>query len=134
MFLNAFMMGEEELAQYVGAGPINTDDRSFLSFSEKRRRGTGGGLPALISIGKVRQSPLPFLTGYDSVIEERIKRYDAARQHVTMGGIYRKRMMVREAVEEYREALRIEPEEKNAAYFMELLVKAYLRQRLMREE
>ena len=46
-FTGTLALDERAFSDYAGHGPLNTDDRPYISFTDRRRGDTGAGLPAL---------------------------------------------------------------------------------------
>ena len=85
-FLAALALGEAEFGRFVGPGATNTDDRPFVSFTDRRRRGTGTGRPVLVELSAhLAPSALPYVRGGDDAFRSRLERRFAARRHTVAG-------------------------------------------------
>jgi spermidine synthase len=75
-FLGSFIMGKEAIAEFTLGVPINTDNRPFVQFAERRKEaGTYDRILAELSL--FRESVLPLLTNMGdeaSTIESRLQR------------------------------------------------------------
>lgn len=115
-FLSALVLGEKELAAYAGSGPINTDDRPYISFTDRRRRGTSGGLPVLKSLAEhLATNPQPYLSA-DTPAEviQALERRFAARRHTVLGTIALLEKDEERAAAAFARAREIDPEERGA--------------------
>ena len=115
-FLSALVLGENELAAYAGSGPINTDDRPYISFTDRRRRGTSGGLPVLKSLVEhLVVNPRPYLSADISTeIVETLERRLAARRHTVLGTIALLEKDGERAAADFTRAREIDPGERGA--------------------
>lgn len=48
--LSTLALDAPAIGRYTGDGPVNTDDRPYISFLDRRRAGTGSGLPMLLDL------------------------------------------------------------------------------------
>ena len=115
-FLSALVLGEKELAAYAGSGPINTDDRPYISFTDRRRRGTSGGLPALKSLVEhLVVNPRPYLSAdIPTEVVEVLERRLAARRHTVLGTIALLEKDGEQAAADFARAREIDPGERGA--------------------
>ena len=115
-FLSALVLGEKELAAYAGSGPINTDDRPYISFTDRRRRGTGGGLPVLKSLADhLVVNPRPYLSAdIPTEVVEALERRLAARRHTVLGTIALLEKDEEQAAAAFAQAREIDPGERGA--------------------
>lgn len=114
-FLSTFVMGAEDMGGYAGAGRINTDDRPYISFTDRLRQRTEAGLPALVSLAPhLGKSVFPHLVGGDERVREQIEIRGTARRHTILGEIAREQGDYRQAGEEFSRALSLDPEERRA--------------------
>lgn len=117
-FLNAFIMGPEQLAEYVGDGHLNTDDRPFLEFTPALAFFISDAfrIRHLVAIRQERESVVPFLTNLgenaDSLTARLERRFEAT-QHSIAGDAHLFLGNRQQAIAEYRQALAIDPTEKN---------------------
>ena len=116
-FMSALALGEDEYAPFVGSGPTNTDDRPYISFTDRRRRGTGSGLPVMIDLSAhLAESALPYLVAVESEkTREQLQRRYAARRHTVRGMIALLERDHRGAEAAFRRAVEIDPRERGAA-------------------
>lgn len=115
-FLSALVLGEKELAAYAGSGSINTDDRPYISFTDRRRRGTSGGLPVLKSLAEhLVANPRPYLSANTPTeVVQALKRRFAARRHTVLGTIALLEKDEERAAAAFARAREIDPEERGA--------------------
>ena len=115
-FLSALVLGEKELAAYAGSGPINTDDRPYISFTDRRRRGTSGGLPVLKSLVEhLVVNPRPYLSAdIPTEVFEALERRLAARRHTVLGTIALLEKDGERAAADFARAREIDPGERGA--------------------
>ncbi|MCY3759859.1 MAG: hypothetical protein OXH50_01290, partial [Gemmatimonadetes bacterium] len=106
--LSTLALGEAGLAAYAGTGPTNTDDRPYISFSERKRKGTSRGMPALRSVS-VHLSPtiVPYLDGVDAETAKQLDRRFEARRHMFLGVVALVQEKWGAAVKQLRRALLI---------------------------
>jgi spermidine synthase len=113
-FLSTLALGERAIEAYAGSGPVNTDDRPYISF-------TRGGRPAMASllphIGERFQAPVRSGEEKRGRLERRLR----ARRHTLMGDLALKMGARQRALEELRQALAIDPEERGASRIMKRL-------------
>ena len=115
-FLSALALGGTEFSRFVGTGSINTDDRPYVSFTDRRRGGTGGGRPALVELSThLAVSALPYVKGGDDPTRASLERRFAARRHTVDGLVARLARDGGTATKAYRRALEIDPGERGAA-------------------
>ena len=115
-FLSALVLGEKELAAYAGSGSINTDDRPYISFTDRRRRGTSGGLPVLKSLAEhLATNPQPYLSANTPpAVVQALKRRFAARRHTVLGTIALLEKDEERAAAAFARAREIDPRERGA--------------------
>ena len=120
--LSTLALGETGLAAYAGTGPTNTDDRPYISFSERKRKGTSRGMPALRSVStQLTASIVPYLPGVDEETAKRLDRRFEARRHMLLGVVALVQEKWRAARVELRRALLIDPGESNAREILQRL-------------
>jgi spermidine synthase len=114
-FLSTLALGETAISEYAGSGPVNTDDRPYISF-------TRGGRPAMLSLiphlgGRLRAR----LTNVGEEETRSLERRLKARQHTLIGDLALKMGARQRALEHLRQALAIDPEERGASRAMRRL-------------
>lgn len=128
--LNCFLMDEETLRNYVGEGLLNTDDHPYLSFVGPRGF-KQEGWEVLVDLGRhLHQYPvqvLTFLANIDhsrlpvDAVEAKLQAYFIGKEFVLQADILRMQKKKLAALEAYHRALEVNPEDRAAAYFFELL-------------
>lgn len=115
-FLSALVLGEKELAAYAGSGSINTDDRPYISFTDRRRRGTSGGLPVLKSLAEhLATNPQPYLSANTpAAVVQALEQRFAARRHTVLGTIALLEKDEERAAAAFARAREIDPGERGA--------------------
>lgn len=115
-FLSALVLGEKELAAYAGSGSINTDDRPYISFTDRRRRGTSGGLPVLKSLAEhLATNPQPYLSANTpAAVVQVLEQRFAARRHTVLGTIALLEKDEERAAAAFARAREIDPGERGA--------------------
>ncbi|MGD2215603.1 MAG: fused MFS/spermidine synthase, partial [Gemmatimonadales bacterium] len=119
--LGWFVMGEEALAEYVGAASLNTDNHPYLEFTPAMAYFVSGTyrVQNKVTAWELRESVLPFLVNMGeteeevAAVAERVQRRFEATQHSIRGDVYNFLDMREQATAEYSTALRIDPQEKN---------------------
>ena len=122
-YLATLALDEAALAQFVGDGPTNTDDRPYISFTDRKRGGTAAGLPALASLmPHMCESVLPHLveTAAPATGAGLDRRFEA-RKHTYLGTVAYLKGDWERARRELTEALRVDPGEENAARILKRL-------------
>ncbi len=116
-FLSWFVMGEDGLARYAGAGQLNTDDHPFIEFTPALAFFTARHyqLQNLARFQQSRESVLPLLTNLGATEPERTalaarvqQRYQAT-QHAIRGDIFFYLGRRSDAQREYSQALEADP-------------------------
>ena len=114
--LSTFALSEVGMAAYTGPGATNTDDRPHITFSERRRKGTSRGLPALRSVtAQLSATIVPYLGHVDDGLARQLDRRFEARKHMLLGVVAVVQEKWKDAAAELRRAMRIDPGERNAA-------------------
>lgn len=118
--LDSFMMNEETVKKYVGAGPIHTDDKPRLEFF--------GSIPSdadyknLRSMQNLRESVSPLLTNIGrtaaerAAVKDKLDTYFKATQHLVRGQIDYARGEYEPAVEKFQTALNLNPNDDTIKY------------------
>ena len=118
--LSTFALGEAAMGEYAGQGHTNTDDRPYISFSERKRKGTSRGLPALRSVSShLAPSILPYLVGADDNTVQQLDRRFEARRHMFLGVVELLQEKWPAARSELRRAIAIDSGEGNAAEILQ---------------
>ena len=121
-FLSTLVLDEGALAQFTGDGPTNTDDRPYISFSDRTRAGTNFGVPALASLLPfITDSIAPYLTRPDEATVALLDRRFRARRHYLHGMVAFLEKNGATATAYLQDALRIDPDEANAARILRRL-------------
>ncbi len=116
-----FVMGEEQLAQYVEGARLNTDNHPYLEFSPAMAYFYTMGYVTqnLYEFARRRESVWPLLVNTGATPEERsalgervLRRFEAS-QHTLVGDIYFYLGRTDDARAEYEQALSIDPDDKN---------------------
>ncbi len=120
--LSTLALDERALVQFTGDGPTNTDDRPYISFSDRTRAGTSFGVPALASlIPFLTESLSDYLTEQDEATVARLDRRFRARRHYLHGVVAFLEKNRATATAQIQRALRIDPDEPNAARLLRRL-------------
>lgn len=114
-FAGTLALDERAFADYAGHGPLNTDDRPYISFTDRRRRDTGAGLPALSSL-------LPHLVveaneslfAMDEEEKQNIERRLRSRKYSIEGAVSLLNDKTGDAIWHYRQARKTDPAERMA--------------------
>ncbi len=128
--LDSFMMDADTIDQYVGEGPIHTDNRPYIEFSGGKDLqrvvfvNLGGMLP-------FRQKVWPFLVNTGKSPEEReqvkarLDRYFEATQYTIRGEMLCVVEQYEDVIGLFRTALRINPSDKNTRYLLEKIIETF---------
>lgn len=122
--LSCLVMDSEAVGRFVEGSRVNTDDHPYISFSEPRRYAMAAGLPNLFNVGQAMTRVFPLLTDMEAEaesLERTLDRKMEAKRYVIRGNIYRRGGMPLEAEAQYRQALGIDPDERDARYFADRL-------------
>jgi spermidine synthase len=115
-FLSTLMLDEEGLGRFTGEGLTNTDDRPYISFSDRTRGATNMGVPALESVLPYLSTSVgDYLIDPDPMTLARLDRRFEARSHYLKGVVAFLEKDKVEATKQLQQALRIDPDEGNAA-------------------
>ena len=120
--LGHFVMGEESLKKYTQGVQINTDNQPFVQFAEARSKAEDPITQNLSGLFEYRESVFPLLTnmGDESQdIKAKVERYYKAWGHVFQGHISLSRKNLEGAIDEYRKARDINPEDGNTVALLE---------------
>ena len=127
--LGCFFFGSDGYRRYVGEGPLNTDDHPHLSFVGPRgfQAKTWKVLMDLArEIGPRPVDLVPWLDRADPAWTpargDTLAVWFRARESVIRGDVFRSRKQRREALQAYARALRLNPLEWTAAYYVDLLL------------
>ncbi len=114
-FLGTLGLDEFALARFAGSGPTNTDDRPWISFTDRFRGGSQSGIPAMLALEPhlVTRFPSGQLKAADDLPANVDRRLAAGR--ASFSGAIALRLGQRErARARFREALAIDPGEPGA--------------------
>ena len=114
-FAGTLALDECAFADYAGSGPLNTDDRPYISFTDRRRKDTGAGLPALSSL-------LPHLVveaneslfAIDEEEKQNIECRLRSRKYSMQGAVSLLNDKTGDAIWHYRQARKTDPTERMA--------------------
>ena len=117
--LSAFLMSGDDLSEYVGDPPLNTDDRPRIEFSTPRNNYTNRrlGWETIQRLAALKKSVVPQLDLKTLSAEEResivarIEDYESARQHFYRGTFALGQGRAEEGFQGYREARSLAPED-----------------------
>ena len=114
-FAGTLALDERAFSDYAGHGPLNTDDRPYISFTDRRRRDTGAGLPALSSllphlVVEVDES----LFDMDEEEKQNIERRLRSRKYSIQGAVSLLNDKTGDAMWHYRQARKTDPDERTA--------------------
>jgi spermidine synthase len=115
-FLSALALDEQAMSAFVASGPINTDNRPYISFTDRSRAGTATGLPAMIAMGPFlvdRFDAESIQAGKDDLA--RLDRRLRARRHTFVADVALKLGDRQRALAELRQARTVDPGERAAA-------------------
>jgi len=131
--LDSFMMSEENLRKYVGAGPIHTDDRPRLEFFpiQLLKASIPSGMPSqnILSMKDFRKPIIPLLTNIGRTAEERatvknkLDTYFKATQHLILGQIDYARGKYADAAEKFHTAFNLNPDDDTIKYNLSVAAK-----------
>jgi len=121
-FLAGFVMGDDDLRQYVAGAKLNTDNRPYLEFTPAWSffLGQRYALGNLTVLQRSRKSVAPLLThlgdtpGATAAITDSVARRYNATQRSFKGDIYYSLGMTDKAWGEWQTALAIDPSDKSA--------------------
>jgi spermidine synthase len=121
-FLSSFMMSKESIAKYTERVQINTDNRPFIQFGERRSE-TSSILQILSDLSGSMETVFPLLTNMGkeaNAVKTKLQRYAEAGKHVIRGKMFHFQGVLEEQIDEYHRALAINPEDNNAEHLLEL--------------
>ncbi len=115
-----FLMDEEALRRFTGEGPLNTDERPYISFAESYGKKAWHVLASLRQFRTpattlVRESELP------TAIASRLAAGYRAGEHSLEGDVYRMRGDPEAAIRSYLQALAQNPADLTSAHFLQQL-------------
>ena len=124
--LSTFALSEKGMADYVGTGKTNIDDRPYISFSERKRKGTSRGAPALQSVSQnLSASVLPYLVTVEDQLMKQLDLRFKARRHMFFGVVALSQGNWKVAGTELRRAISIDPDEGNAKEILQHLSRRF---------
>ena len=114
-FAGTLALDERAFSDYAGHGPLNTDDRPYISFTDRRRGDTSAGLPALSSM-------LPHLVveaneslfDMDEEEKQNTERRLRSRKYSIQGAVSLLNDKTGDAIWHYRQARKTDPDERTA--------------------
>jgi len=118
--LNSLVLDEAALQRYVGEGPLNTDDQPYISFVSPRGY-SSGSWEVLEHLAPHRTSALSLLVAPSAAVQREMEVYFRAGEYALTGDVMRLQNRDRAAARAYQRALRVNPEDRSSAYFLELL-------------
>jgi spermidine synthase len=113
--LAALALDEEALGRYAGPGPINTDDRPYISFTH------GGPPPMPGLVERLIERADTYVFGADERDLHRLTRRLQARRFSFLGDLSLKGGARQDAIVQFRRALALDPDEPDARRFMRRL-------------
>jgi spermidine synthase len=114
-FLATLALDQPAFAEFAGAGPINTDRRPYISFTDRSRIGTTSGVPAMLALApRLPERAGDYLVNADEGDLRRLRRRLAAHKHAFYGNIALRLGDRPTALEQARKALAIDPREPDA--------------------
>jgi hypothetical protein len=129
-FLANFALDERSLAAYVGDGPVNTDDRPWISFARYMRTGGSGALPVLTSVlpHYTQRIDISTLTG-GSAERERLARRRRSRELAYRGYVLFTMGKPRRAFADLERALTVDPDDREAQRLLQRIQRRLQRRR-----
>jgi spermidine synthase len=120
LVLDHFMMDEHALRRFAGEGPLNSDERPYISFAESYGR---KAWHVLASLRQFRTPAMPLIAGPDLPVADaaRLAAGFGAAEHALEGDIYRLRGDMDAATRAYQQALRINPADLTSVHFLQQL-------------
>ncbi len=126
--LSCFLLDEVSFAEYVGMGPVNTDDHPHLSFAGRRgfRADTWRVLRDLglhIESHPIELEPyMRFSTdAVRQAMQTRLATYFAGKRHVLEGDVLRMKREKMDALKACGRAIKANPQEWTACYYYDVL-------------
>ena len=120
--LGSFIMGKESVIKYTENAQLNTDNHPFVQSAERRNRMNTTPLN-LQELGESMDSVFPLLVNVGaeaSAVEANLQRYLEAERHVIRAQVFYYRGRIQQQIDEYQQALTINPEDNNIKYLLEL--------------
>ncbi len=118
--LDSFMMDEDTVDQYVGAGPFHTDNRPRMEFFGAKMGNTTH--PNILGMNRLRESVYPLLinTGKTEAemndVKGELQRYFRATGYAISGQLFYIDGRFEDAIRQYNMALSINPQDDNARW------------------
>ena len=114
-FVGTLALDERAFLDYAGHGSLNTDDRPYISFTDRRRGDTGAGLPALSSLlPHLVVEANEFLFDVDEEKKQNIERRFRSRKYSIQGAVSLLNDKTGDAIWHYRQARKTDPDERTA--------------------
>ena len=117
--LDSFMMDEDTVDQYVGNGPLHTDDRPRMEFFGTRMGDTSS--PNILGMKNFRKSVIPLLSnmGEDADnIESQLRLYSRATEYTISGQLFYVKGDFENSTRQYEMASSINPQDDNVKWLM----------------
>ncbi len=125
--LDSFMMGPDELREYVGQAPIHTDNRPRLEFFKSREL-VNTTYHNIKGMQPYRASVLPYLTNTSFQERQTLQRYFQATQQLIQGQLAYVQGHYEEAAETFRQAVQANPADKTLQYNLSAAVEYGLKE------
>ncbi|MFC2075701.1 fused MFS/spermidine synthase [candidate division KSB1 bacterium] len=124
--LDCFIMGPRAVRAFARSAPINSDDKPRLEFSKTKFRSIPGSIAAALRVvSPLRENVLDYLTGLDTEtgaeIVAGLKLYSQSTPHVLRGLLNDVEGTPGMLTTEFEQALRFNPADANARFFLEFL-------------
>jgi len=120
--LGSFIMGKESIAKYTENAQLNTDNDPFVQSAERRSRKDTNPLN-MLELSESIESVFPLLTNMGteaSAVETNLQRYAEVERHIIRARAFYYMGMIQQQIDEYQQALAINPEDNNIKYLLEL--------------
>ncbi len=128
-FLSCLILDEEAVGRFVRGASTNTDDHPYVEFSGRRSMGAETWTVNLSSLAELRVNPSGVLTNLGpnreeaESVERRLGRYFQAGAHKIQGLIFWRVGAVGREIEEYGQALEINPEDREVRLLLQKALK-----------
>ena len=128
--LDSFMMGEKRVLEYVGDGPIHTDDHPHLEFFRAQDL-TNTTAANVAGMTKHRERVTPYLDNYGRTIGEKkeirgqVRQYFDATQKLILGQVEYAKGQYDRAVGLLNQAIAINPEDDTIRYNLSVVAELF---------
>ena len=128
--LDSFMMGEKRVLEYVGDGPIHTDDHPYLEFFRAQDL-TNTTAANVAGMTKHRERVTPYLDNYGRTIGEKkeirgqVRQYFDATQKLILGQVEYAKGQYDRAVGLLNQAIAINPEDDTIRYNLSVVAELF---------